>query len=85
MSEIIERAAKALDEVEIIGTLEWQTTEARMENRRRQVRAVIAAMREPTEEMVREGWPYTADPCWQEDVARCWTAMVDAALGKPNV
>jgi hypothetical protein len=43
-------------------------------------RAVIAAMREPTGAMVEAGWPHTADPCWEHNVADTWRAMIDAAL-----
>ena len=51
-------------------------------------RAVIVALQregwavvpmEPTEAMIEAGWPHTADPCWQEDVAKCWRAMIAAA------
>ncbi len=36
-------------------------------------RAAIAAMREPTDAMVREGGPYATS-------LHCWRAMIDAAL-----
>jgi hypothetical protein len=43
-----------------------------------QARAAIAAMREPTEEMVVEG--YSDDACLRGDVSKVWQYMIDAAL-----
>lgn len=45
-------------------------------------RAAIEAMREPTKAMLKDGWEHTADPCWEDDVADCWRAMIDAALSE---
>lgn len=43
-------------------------------------RAAIKAMREPTAAMKQEGFQYTGDPCWPEDVGNTWRAMIDEAL-----
>lgn len=34
---------------------------------------------EPTPAMISAGWKHTADPCWPEDVAKCYRAMIAAA------
>lgn len=34
---------------------------------------------EPTEKMVEAGFQHTGDPCWHEDVARAYRAMLAAA------
>jgi hypothetical protein len=39
-------------------------------------RAVIAAMREPTEAMVDEGWYYA----YEENALKTWQSMIDEAL-----
>ncbi len=71
MSDILERVARAIS---------GQETGELDERWYRKARAGIAAMREPTAEMIGEGWKYTGDPCWEEDVERAWKAMIDAAL-----
>jgi hypothetical protein len=43
-------------------------------------RAVIKAMREPTDAMAEVGFQLTGDPCWQDDVKRAWRAMIDEIL-----
>ncbi len=35
--------------------------------------------KEPTEAMLEAGFVHTADPCWIEDVAKAYRAMVSAA------
>lgn len=57
--------------------------ESHISSKRDGARAVIAAMREPTKEMITgEGmhWDYSCQVCggWKEG----WYAMIDAALGK---
>ena len=34
---------------------------------------------EPTPEMISAGWEHTALPCWSEDVAKAYRAMLSAA------
>ena len=34
---------------------------------------------EPTDEMLEVGWDRVADPCWKEDVAEAYRAMLAAA------
>lgn len=55
-------------------------TAAALSNVHALARATIEAMREPTKEMLEAGWEHTDDPCWREDVAEAWRAMIDAAL-----
>lgn len=43
-------------------------------------RAILKAMREPTQAMIEAGFARTADPCWPEDVGKAWRAMIDRAL-----
>jgi len=45
-------------------------------------RAALEAIREPTSEVVSAGYPAFADPCWPEDAARGYTAMIDAILSQ---
>ena len=44
-----------------------------------EARAAIAAMREPTEEMVDAGWQTSDDVVWMA-LKEAWPAMIDAAL-----
>ncbi|MBR1034671.1 hypothetical protein JQ584_50685 [Bradyrhizobium liaoningense] len=83
MSEMIERAAKAIfrthHEAALIG---WDDlSEQAKEEFMTQGRAVIEAIREPTVEMCRDAaWDdYGPDEC-----RTCWQAMIDAALAKQS-
>lgn len=73
MSEIVERVAKAASEARWIGS-DWGFEDPQSQELWRKIaRVAIAAMREPTPEMIREGdrweWP-----------GGIWRHMVDAAL-----
>lgn len=55
------------------------------------VRAVLGAVREPTSAMVEEGAGVIPvgqgeeiGPLNYSDAAKCWRAMIDAALAEPN-
>lgn len=83
MSEMIERAAMCylLERYgdEVIPT-EKMTSEAFGV-----VDAILLAIREPSEKMVRAGGPQThPDPCddGHNTAEAVWTAMIDAALGE---
>ena len=90
MSEMIERVAEALDKTgdgsmySLDQSVTWiccgksfsSVTEARAYWRRSRAIAAIAALREPTEAMVR------VPIAGFVDVAEYWEAMIDAALGE---
>lgn len=76
---IIERAARALSVADGLGEAHWQSyTET--------ARAVLTAIREPSEAMIEAGLAEcSAD--WRESVCReflpdIWKAMIDAALAE---
>jgi hypothetical protein len=84
MSEtILERAARALCVAQGI-----RATENEMARGADEVRAVLRAIYEPTEEMIEEG-AYVIPigqgaeegPPNVKDARACWQAMIDAALG----
>lgn len=83
---MIERVAKAIWQAELVHHFNV-TFEDLIESEKEQflqyARAAIEVMREPTDRMLEAGWPHTADPCWKEDVARAWDAMINAALQWP--
>lgn len=74
MSKMIERVAKAIED-ECAGCDPRDTAAFTAAARK-----AIAAIREPTDAMVQAGWPHTADPCWDSNVADAWRAMIDVAL-----
>lgn len=87
MSEMIERVAKALS------IADGNHPDARSNDEDEHpmwtlylgdARAAIEAMREPTGNMLDAGWEHTGDPCWKENVADAWRAMVNVALGQSS-
>ncbi len=89
MSEIVERAAKALYTAEVGSEAGWDSERFGGKGRdifRARARAVIAAIREPTRAMIDEG--HRADPLacdvGEADVVYCyttmWQAMIDEIL-----
>lgn len=68
MSEMVERVAQAIMNVPV---------EEKISDYYAQARAAIAAMREPTDAMTREGNKYTD---WADGADAAWEAMVDEAL-----
>jgi hypothetical protein len=86
MSEMIDRVAKA-----ICGAsgMRWDDMLSGARDQfRRDARAAIEAMREPTEAMVKAAQEETYCHSWSsrgehiEDPEVAWTAMIDAALGE---
>lgn len=96
MNEMVERAARAMaweaiiESLELSGVMafnpEW--TEKQVDEDwpmyRRHARAAIAAMREPTEEMIDDGddeFPQFEEAMYRfEYLRKAWQAMIDAAL-----
>jgi hypothetical protein len=80
MNEMIDRLAKRLctcDEQD--GAAPWDYHDAKQqEGYRDRVRALVAAMREPTEAMVDEG--RRSQGISEADDLVCWGAMIDEAL-----
>ncbi len=93
--EMVERAAKALYE-NVYGPGHWDNTAPHIKGLwYDRVRAVIKAMREPTEAMLVAVWPpeqtertgKSPDDAWQDqDITAIdvWQAMIDAALQAPE-
>lgn len=79
MSEIVDRAAKAMW-LDVGGPWELLADETQ-EIFRRDVRKVIAALREPTEAMEKAGRHNSDVAWWEGDIPGIWRAMIDAALG----
>lgn len=76
MSEITDRAGKALYEISVKG---WSSSPIKEHDLNDFVRAVIQAMREPTKEMLKAGAEGSGED--SEAVAGgAWRAMIDAAL-----
>lgn len=90
MTDAVERVARALDPecfedavVRVYGDLWAYELQAKA---RRQARAAILALREPTPEMLQAACDATfcPDPLTPETAHRIgWTAAIDAALGDP--
>lgn len=100
MSEMVERVARAIydaengidgdqiadmlyDDIRIIGSVD-ECRAMTLAVCRMAARAAIAAMREPTEVMVRDGRAEIKPdhlPADDGDAVGCWRAMIDAALG----
>lgn len=80
MSELIDRAATALLRARWARTLPAHPVRAIDDDDRADVRAVLAALREPSEAMRAAGLEHMACGCWGEDVPAAWRAMIDAAL-----
>lgn len=87
MNEWIDRVARAIQASR--GPREtWDhVSDQTRDLRRSDARAAIAAMREPSETMVVDGfeamkgdWQMCRDAA--DDARRCWAAMIDAALQK---
>lgn len=77
MTETFERAVKAITEAFEREGRVFDEGQAEM-----LVRATLEAIREPTDCMLDAGWEHTGDPCWKENVADAWRAMVNVALGQ---
>ena len=75
--DIIERAAKALEALDVS-----IPQEKRMNDYDEMARAVLVAIREPNEKMVVQGSNYTS--CEYEAATDCWKAMIDEALYIPQ-
>jgi hypothetical protein len=78
MSDVLDDDMISRVELAMCDAFGWPMRNAYM--LRHQAIAVIAVMREPNKAMVQAGWPHTADPCWESNVADAWRAMIDAAL-----
>lgn len=73
---MIERVARAIALTPFTRDERWSVAQAR---------AAIAAMRKPTEAMIREGDPHTncGGCCGNKAGKDTWQAMIDAALSLP--
>jgi hypothetical protein len=93
ISPMVERVARALavanggqnngDDLEAYGMAPHHA-QARWLWHVNDARVAIEAMREPFSAMTEAGIEHTGDPCWEEDVAKAWRAMVDIASGAPS-
>ena len=72
MSQMVDRVARALCEDDYQGTWLYIDNIAQ-EGYRKQARAALAAMREPTEAMINSTWASSGD-------IRAWRAFIDEAL-----
>ena len=79
MSKLVDRAARIIDpQFDSFGHLGADYVRRYQDETRAKVRAVLAAMREPTEAMVRAGYQGAANALGKEEEAT-WRAMIDAA------
>lgn len=81
MNEMIDRVSKVLDpDLWYPGQSAYDDQALNREMSRRRARAIIRAMREPTDEMAEVGFQHTGHPCWPKNVKEAWRAMIDEAL-----
>lgn len=76
----LEKAARAVDPMAFDLSNPRSSTALRREAAFETARAVLMAVREPGEATVEKGMPHFADPCWPEDAAKGFTAIIDAML-----
>jgi hypothetical protein len=90
---MVERVARAIanagafDETMSDAKRGWEKCDGAMrEDYRREARAAIEAMREPTETMISAGylWAFGSPNEAETNAERTWQAMIDDALGLPR-
>jgi hypothetical protein len=77
MSEMVEKVAKAMHRVDALIQPSWESLEGEQEDYREYARAAIAAMREPTEAMIRA---MCGSDVLAENAKRDWQSAIDEAL-----